>query len=99
MGGHRIEAGDRIIDWHGGARLVRRWVEHFNPVDQPRPDLSAEAVRVADQEVPAEYDAALREGLLEPVPFQGTMDEAGFRECRNFLRHAAERGLGITGSC
>lgn len=113
--GHQISAKDDWIRYSKGAWIVCKWCDKFSPPSPPEgmdeetwlrdnvgvTDISAEAVRIANANVPEEHEEAERLGLIAPtwlVEQYGPVDKEEFNELRAFLRRAAERGARISGS-
>lgn len=113
--GHQISAKDDSINYSRGAWIICKWCDKFSPPSPPEgmdeetwlrdnmgvTDISAEAVRIADANVPEEYEEAKRLGLTDPpgvVERYGRIDEEEFNKLRAFLKRAAERGSDIWGS-
>lgn len=113
--GHQISADGDWIQYSKGAWIICKWCDKFSPPSPPAgmdeetwlrdkvgvTDISAEAVRIADANVPEEYEEAERLGLTAPawlVKQYGPVDKEEFDKLRAFLRRAAERGADIWGS-
>lgn len=109
--GHQIYAGNESVCFTDGAWLVVNWCERFAPKVKPEgmsdwgwadmqagsTDISASAVKVADERVPHEFAEAKSMGLLDGH-YRREFDEDAFRQCREFLRYAAANNLDISGS-
>lgn len=107
--GHQIGAGERrSINFTAGANLVVFWCNRFTPRVKPPgmtesdwhdatwgvTDISPEAVKKADAEVPEDFATARDAGLIDAQD----IDVRDFEECREFLKWAASNGHGIDGS-
>ena len=109
--GYQLDAGDRGIFISDGAKLVVNWCDRFAP--RVKPDgmsdyewfermagsthIMASAAKLADQNVPIGYAEAKSAGFLDGN-YRHEICEECFRQCRDFLRHAAENNLDISGS-
>ncbi len=109
--GHQIDAGEQGVYFTDGAWLVSGWCERAAPREKP-PSMSerdwmeaqmgttyhsADAVRLADSQVPHSFARAKELGFLDGH-FRAEIDEDAFRQCREFLSYAARQGHDISGS-
>lgn len=105
--GHQIYAGNSDLCFTSGAWQVMHWCERFTPRTKPHgmsdwqwadelvgsSEASVASVKLANEKVPTDYNAALAAGLVD--------DGIGpdeFNQCREFLRLAADAGVPINGS-
>lgn len=109
--GHQIEARDEGIFFTDGAWLVVNWCERFAPNLKPAnmsdrewfdrtfgsTQILASAAKIANDRVPDQFTEAKKAGFLEGN-YRHEIGEEAFRQCRDFLRYAAENSLDISGS-
>lgn len=106
--GHQISCGSEklnITDW---SNLIVSWCETFTPTVKPDDmsdyawrdltlgvtDISASAVKLADEKISQSYGVAVDQGLVDP----SKVSVQTFIRCREFLQIAAHNGSGIYGS-